>query len=165
MMAMNKTAEKKRILAAPCGLYCGACSIYVAGKRGDAEFLETAATGLADYLGHPVEPKELACEGCLSDVLAVHCRECQLRDCALSKKITHCAQCVDFPCPQITEFNNDEFAHHSEVIESIRRQQQIGLDAWIEEQQVRWRCAVCGHVSGWYAVQCYNCDNVLNKHF
>ena len=32
--------DKKRNVAAPCGLYCGACMVYRANKRGDSEFLE-----------------------------------------------------------------------------------------------------------------------------
>ena len=32
--------ENKRNLAASCGLYCGACIIYRANKRGDSESLE-----------------------------------------------------------------------------------------------------------------------------
>ena len=57
--------QEQQNLAAPCGLYCGACLIYVAGRRGDSERLEQIAKGMAQYLGRPVEVEDLACEGCL----------------------------------------------------------------------------------------------------
>jgi len=64
--------ERKHLekLAAPCGLYCGACSIIAAVRTGDPQLLELIAGGVAKYLGHPVEVKDLTCEGCLSDVRA-----------------------------------------------------------------------------------------------
>ncbi len=45
------TRQEKNKLAAPCGLYCGACSIYVAGKRGDTKQLEQMLPGLSQYSG------------------------------------------------------------------------------------------------------------------
>jgi hypothetical protein len=137
--------ERKHLenLAAPCGLYCGACSILAAGRKNDPKVMELIAMGVADYLGHPVEVKDLACEGCHSDVVAIMCRECELRACALLKGLTHCSQCADFPCQQIIDFNNDDFRHHSKVLDNIRRQRDIGIDAWIKEQDERWRCPKC----------------------
>jgi len=152
-------------LAAPCGLYCGACSILAAVRRGDPQLLELIAGGVAKYLGHPVEVKDLTCEGCLSDVRAIMCRECNLRACAFEKGLTHCAQCADFPCQQIIDFNNDGFRHHSEVLDNIRHQQEIGIEAWVKEQEERWRCPNCSCVVDWYAGQCPDCNTTLKGHF
>ena len=157
--------HERKNLAAPCGLYCGACSILVAGKRGDSKRLEQIAKGLAEYLGQPVEVRDLACEGCLSEVVALHCRECVLAACALERGLIHCAQCSDFPCQRIIDFNNDGMRHHSEVLDNIRRQREIGIDTWIEEQEERWRCPHCGCVVDWYASQCPDCDTALAGHF
>ena len=154
-----------RDFAAPCGLYCGACSIRSAVRKGDKQLLELIAEGVGRYLGHPVEVGELECNGCLSDVRAAPCRDCEIRDCTISKGITHCAQCEDFPCRLITDFNNDDFAHHSEVLDNIRRQREIGIDAWIEEQRERWRCPACGAESDWYTAHCANCGTELKDHF
>lgn len=157
--------QEQQNLAAPCGLYCGACSIYVAGRRGDSKRLDQIATGMAQYLGRPVEVEDLACEGCLSEVIALQCRDCVLRACAFGKGLTHCAQCSDFPCQQIIAFNNDGMPHHSEVLDNIQRQQVIGIDAWLEEQEERWRCPHCGCAVDWYASQCLDCDTTLAGHF
>lgn len=157
--------EDTKNLAAPCGLYCGACSIYQAAKRNDAEFLAAAATGITEMMGIPAEAGDLQCEGCLSEVRAIQCRECLLRDCALSRDLTHCSSCNDFPCQQIIDFNNDEFAHHSEVLENIRRQRQTGIHAWVDEQRKRWVCPKCGESTEWYAGQCHFCGTELEDHF
>jgi len=159
------TDQEQQNPAAPCGLYCGACSIYVAGRRGDSKRLEQIAKGMAQYLCQPVEVEDLACEGCLSDVIALQCRDCVLRACAFGKGLIHCAQCSDFPCQQIIAFNNDGMPHHSEVLNNIRRQRVIGIDAWIEEQEKRWRCPHCGCEVEWYASQCPDCGTTLAEHF
>lgn len=157
--------QEQQNLAAPCGLYCGACSIYVAGRRGDSKRLEQIARVMAEYLGRPVEGKDLACEGCLSEVIALQCRDCVLRACAFEKGLTHCAQCSDFPCQRIIAFNNDGMRHHSEVLDNIRCQWIIGIGAWIEEQKERWRCLHCGCAVDWYASQCPDCGTTLAGHF
>ncbi len=162
---MRENSENSELLTAPCGLYCGACSIYQAVKRNDSEFLTAAAAGITEMMGIPAEAGNLQCEGCLSEVRAVQCRECLLRDCAFSKGLMHCASCDDFPCQQIIDFNNDEFAHHSEVLENIRHQQDISIPGWVEEQQKRWCCPNCDKSTEWYAKQCHHCGNILEGHF
>jgi len=153
-------------LAAPCGLYCGACSAYVASRRGDAERLQELSERVARYRGQNVDVKDLACDGCLSsEVIAVYCRQCVLRACAFEKGLTHCAQCSDSPCQRITDFNNDGIRHHSEVLGNIRRQREIGIDAWIKEQEARWRCPQCGCAIDWYARRCPDCDTALPRQF
>lgn len=138
-------------------------------ERVPPQLLELIAGGVAKYLGHPVKVKvkvkDLTCEGCLSDVRAIMCRECNLRTCAFEKGLTYCAQCADFPCQQIIDFNNDGFRHHSEVLDNIRRQQEIGIDAWVKEQEERWCCPNCSCVVDWYAGQCPDCNTTLKGHF
>lgn len=159
---MDGCENDLRKLAAPCGLYCGACSILAGVRRNDRTFLEMAALGVAEYLGHPVKAEDLQCEGCFSSVLAVSCRDCPIRQCALSRGLTGCAECGDFPCPVITAFNNDGMPHHAEVLENIRRWREIGVGAWAAEQDRRWRCAACGHPTDWYAVKCHRCGAALS---
>jgi len=155
------TGQEQRNLAVPCGLYCGACSIYIAGKRGDYKRLEQMAGSLSEYVGRVLEARDLTCEGCLSEVVAAHCRDCVLRSCAFEKGYIHCAECSVFPCQQITDFSNDGMLHHGEVLDNIRRQRDIGIDAWIQEQEAGWRCPHCGCAVDWYASQCLDCGTTL----
>jgi hypothetical protein len=164
-MSMERKKGGSRHFVAPCGLYCGACSIRAAVKGGDIALLELIALGVGKHLGHAVAAKDLVCEGCLSDVLGAPCRQCAIRDCAVSRGITHCSQCGDFPCQTIADFNNDGMAHHAEVLDNIRRQREVGIDSWLREQQERWRCPACGCETNWYAGKCSKCGGALEGHF
>ena len=157
--------KEKRILVAPCGLYCGACSIRSAYNRHDSELLKAMADGVSLYLGHKVDAKDLACKGCLSDVVSISCRECKMRDCAVAKRLSRCSECPDSPCELIKSFNDDGLPHHAEVLKNIERQKEIGIDAWIEEQDKRWCCRSCGALSDWYAANCLACGAALEGHF
>lgn len=175
--------KKKRKLAAPCGLFCGACMIYLANKRGDTAFLTQLKEQFRAMLSN-LEPGQLppgmpatkknfdsgqlqkalqdekgmwCCEGCLSDMLALPCRICGLRECAQEKGLTNCSQCADMPCQQSIDFNNDGLPHHAEVLANLKRQKEIGIDAWIDEQEEKWHCAKCGSPIGWYDTECPNC--------
>jgi len=175
--------EQKQRLAAPCGLYCGACSIYRANQRGDTAMLEQIAqafSGLEGELTPGMPPvrkdcdvsevqkqvvgvESATCEGCLSDVVAFPCRICGFRECASEKGVTNCSKCADTPCQWVVDFNNDGLPHHSEVLSNIQRQKDIGIDSWIAEQEERWRCPACGCAVDWYAAQCPDCGVDLNN--
>ena len=43
--------QEKREVAAPCGLYCGACSTYIARKRGDKAALNAMAKRITGSRG------------------------------------------------------------------------------------------------------------------
>ena len=88
-----------------------------------------------------------------------------MRDCAVEKGITYCTQCSDFPCQTIIDFNNDGRPHHSEVLINVRRQQEIGIDAWLDEQEKRWRCLNCRCIIEWYDTECPQCTTILPKQF
>ena len=150
---------------APCGLYCGACSIRAAYSRNDTVLLNAMADGVSLYLGHKVEAKDLACEGCLSDVVSISCRECKMRECAAAKGLTRCSECHDAPCELIKSFNDDGLPHHAEVLKNLKRQREIEIDAWIGEQDKRWRCPKCSAGTDWYAGKCTQCGADLSAHF
>ena len=130
-----------------------------------SELLKAMADGVAMYLGHEVDIEDLACGGCLSDMLAAPCRECRIRDCALDRGYAGCTECDDFPCERIKNFNDDGLPHHSEVLKNIRRQKEIGVDSWLKEQAERWRCPSCAAGTDWYAGHCSEWDNVLGGAF
>jgi hypothetical protein len=152
-------------LIAPCGLYCGACSVRFATKQNDSDLLNMIAASVNEYLGHPVEMKDLECDGCLSDVVAVMCRECKMRDCVLSKGLKHCSECGEVPCQKIIDFQNDGMVHHSEVVKSIHRHREIKETKWEIEQEERWRCEHCGETIHWYAGTCKFCGEALKNRF
>ena len=62
-----------RQLAAPCGLYCGVCAIYIAHRDDNLKFKERL-TGL-----YGVGMDDLHCKGCLSDDVFLYCRVCPIK--------------------------------------------------------------------------------------
>ena len=144
-------------LAAVCGLYCGACSLYRACRDDNQERLEEVRQLISSRA--QVTPDDLQCDGCLAQGhLAPFCQQCEIRQCPGDKPgINRCSDCPDFPCSLVTEFNNDGVRHHAEVMENIRRQREIGVDEWLQEEYERWRCQFCGVSLEWYAKTCYRC--------
>jgi hypothetical protein len=182
--------ENKRNLAAPCGLYCGACVIYRANKRGDSESLAQIKEQFTELLSNlkegqalPLMPltkggfdlarvqreireeASMCCKGCLSDVLAIPCRICGIRECAQGRGLTNCSQCPDMPCQLVIDFNNDGMPHHGEALVNLERQKEIGIDAWLVEQGERWCCVQCGSPLSWYDVECPDCHTTKNRTF
>ena len=141
-----------RDLAGVCGLYCGACSMYRSRVDGNTRRLDKIIQS------RQMKPEDAVCQGCGAEVRSLYCRNCQLRQCAVDKGFTTCAQCPEAPCPKLTAFNNDGIEHHNGVLDSIRRQQEIGLDAWLADQQSFWRCPNCGAPTDWYTSWCFRCS-------
>jgi ribosomal protein L37E len=109
-----------------CGLYCGACPLYL------KSIAET-------------DPAKQICLGCTSDKLAEHCQKCAIKDCAKEKGIEACGQCNAFPCDKTKGFHENMgpmgrvAERNSAIIHAA------GLTPlWSRLQQHRWTCEKCG---------------------
>lgn len=144
-------------LAAVCGLYCGACVIYRALHDNNQTRIEEFLPDISSRLGATND--NLQCDGCLSGGrLTKYCQHCAIRLCSIDKPgVTRCSDCPDFPCPLVTDFNNDGMRHHAEVLDNLQRMREIGVTAWLTEQEERWRCSHCGAPVEWYARPCFQC--------
>jgi hypothetical protein len=145
-------------LVAPCGLYCGACPMYLATIEKDDEkvkaLLQQFGAGRSNF-----KREDLLCEGCLGGgQLASFCRKCNLRACAESKpNVKRCSDCAEFPCSKITAFNNDGMLHHSEVLANLRQIKEMGMKKWTQHEEERWRCPQCRNSLSWYDATCSKC--------
>jgi len=108
-------AEEK--LAAPCGLYCGACIDYLIYKSCHGCGCEC---GKCDAIGHH--------------------RQCDIYKCCVEQRgLKACSECEDFPCSLLTQFcYNPVWLHHLPVIENLRRRRTIGTEKWLKEQEKIW---------------------------
>jgi hypothetical protein len=151
-------AKGGEYLVAPCGLYCGACSMYLATVQNSEEkinaLMKQFGGGRSSF-----KREDLLCEGCIGGgKLASFCRRCNLRECAEGKpNITRCSDCPDFPCAKITSFNNDGMQHHSEVLANLKQMKQMGIKKWTEHEQDRWTCPKCKEHLSWYDEKCPKC--------
>lgn len=137
-----------------CGLYCGACEVYLANQDGTIE--EKAKEWGMD-------PGDLQCHGCKSDVVSVYCRRCKIKSCAEAKHVGYCFECDAFPCSSLIEFSNDEHSHHSIALHNLGVMRKSGVEAWVAEQKTRWSCPQCGERFSWYDERCGQCGSALRN--
>ncbi len=152
--------------SAPCGLYCGACTMYLAGRRNDRALLEQIAQVLTERLGQSVTADDLACDGCMAGGdLAVMCKDCDIRSCAISKEIVDCADCEKFACQVLLDFTNDGLPHHAEAISNAQSRKSKGTSKWARQEEGRWSCPSCAEPTSWYDNTCASCGTRLTRTF
>jgi hypothetical protein len=153
--AVEEGGEK---LVAPCGLYCGACPMYLATQENNEKRLESL---MQQFSAGKMQMKreDLLCDGCIGGGrVASFCRRCAMRSCAAGKSnVTRCSDCPDVPCAKVTNFNNDGMQHHSEVLENLRHIREMGIGRWTKYEEDRWRCPQCKGKLSWYDKACPKC--------
>lgn len=145
--------EVKKELLAPCGLYCGVCSIYIAHRDNNLKFKEKL---LPVYKAFAKSVDDIACTGCLSDgeVFPV-CRVCAIKKCTKEKSIEGCHKCDDFPCKFI---NNFPIPVGKKVIHrTIPYWGEWGTEKFIEDEEKRYQCPECGNSLFRGAKRCNKC--------
>jgi hypothetical protein len=145
-------------LVASCGLYCGACPMYLATQNKDDQRVKALFQQFSSGKMN-LKMEDLLCDGCRGNGhLAAFCRKCAIRDSAAAKAKTKlCSDCSDFACSRITSFNNDGMLHHSEVLANLRQLRQVGLKDWAKREEERWGCPQCKGRISWYDATCPKC--------
>jgi hypothetical protein len=133
----------KRELITYCGLYCSLCAersripekareliaaLEIEGYPRWAKHLPEFNEFWA-FINRLVENSEKRCcksGGCGSPV-------CSIRKCAKERGVEICDQCPDFPCKRIHGIAKG----YPTLLYDAKRRQEIGVDAWIEEQEKR----------------------------
>ena len=92
-------------LIAYCGLDCSGCPIHRATLEPDVSRRQTMRAEIAgmctEHYGMNLRPADVSdCDGCRveSGRLFSGCAQCQIRRCAMEKKLSSCAFCLDYPC-------------------------------------------------------------------
>ncbi len=145
--------EIKKELLAPCGLYCGVCSIYIADRDNNTKFkgvLKNLYTGIVE------SAEEIRCTGCRSEgILFKYCQDCQIRDCIIEKNYESCHQCDEWPCKYIKRF---PIPVGKKVIKrAIPEWRDLGTEKWVESELDRYKCPECGNSLFRGAKRCNKC--------
>ena len=138
-------------LVSACGLYCGACGIYLATQENDTEKLLQYAIVLNQSLN------ETFCDGCRADRKSAHCScMCSFIKCTFEKGIDFCGACPEFPCKELTDFQS-KMPHRVEILQSQNRLKEIGTEQWLIEMKENYSCPQCNTVNSAYDMACRSC--------
>jgi len=148
MQGWTEEEIRTRDLMAPCGLYCGACGVYIATRDGN-EKLKAVMGKL-----YGTKPEETECLGCMQPdppkKLYSFCETCKIRNCARSRGCYSCHQCKQWPCNMIENFSyvvgtrvmkraiplwRAKVAEHGDEKGSIE---------WARAECERYHCPSCG---------------------
>lgn len=150
---MEKTNQghciQDKRLAAVCGLFCPACSVFI-GSQEDPERLK----GIAERLQRPVE--ELECRGCRTEKRCFYCAGCKKTSCAAEKGIDFCGECAEYPCEELKEFQA-EMPHRIELWKSQERIKEAGYENWYMEMIDHYSCPQCHTLNSAYDIACRKC--------
>lgn len=90
---------------ASCGIDCDKCNAFIATKNDDNSLREATAKEWSVQYNHAFKPEDINCSGCREDGAKIgHCNVCTVRKCAISKNLTHCGECPQFPCKVLSDF-------------------------------------------------------------
>jgi len=123
-------------LLAPCGLCCRYCAVRQAHLAGDRAMQEKLAAFFK------VKPREVACQGCMSQERLFFCQSCGIRECAVGKELTGRHECAEFPGRLIEDFPVP--AGRAIMLEAVPRWREVGTRAWLQEERARHTCPECG---------------------
>ncbi|QTA78395.1 DUF3795 [Desulfonema limicola] len=136
-------------LAAVCGLYCEACTFFIATKE-DPERLKRLAKQFQ------LSEDDVKCYGCRSDKRLPYCQECKMSACAAEKGIDFCSQCNDYPCYDLKQFQSKR-PHRKELWDNLDRIKAIGYKQWLKEIKKHYTCPQCSTINSAYDLKCRKC--------
>ena len=133
-------------LAAPCGIYCGACRAYLTRKK------------------NLFKEKKLkhGCQGC-----RIRNKNCTFikKDCPpiRKKEMEFCHECSKFPCDNLKKLD-DTYLNRYNVspIGNLKRLREVGLEIWLKEKEQLYNCPKCGGEISVHDSECFDCGYKTN---
>jgi hypothetical protein len=155
----SSSSTLNKDLVSACGLYCGACGIYIATQENDTEKLLQYAIVLNQSLD------ETFCDGCRADRKSAHCsRMCSFIKCTFEKGIEFCGPCPEFPCRKLKDFQSG-MPHRFEILESLNRMKELSRENWLIEMKENYSCPQCNTVNIAYDMACRKCGYTPGSRF
>jgi len=137
-MTLNTTPINYRGMIAPCGMNCGIC------------------------IGHVREKKP--CGGCFKkedENKPKHCRSCSIANCELLEKTESgfCFDCEKYPCARLKRLDKRYRTKYGmSMIDNLEYIKLFGLERFIQNEEKKWACPVCGAGLCVHRDFCLNCN-------
>ncbi len=147
----KKEKHDGKELAAVCGLYCEACTLYIATKEDPARLKALAAR-------FQLTEEEVRCKGCRSGKKGPYCRICKMARCAGEKGIDFCVECAEYPCADLKKFQSER-PHRIELFEDLARIKAVGWERWLAGSRENHACPKCRTVNSAYDLKCRKCGH------
>jgi hypothetical protein len=161
---------QNKSLRAPCGIFCGACPIYIANRDNNGKMTNVICAVWK------TKPEDAKCYGCMQPdppkKLFGFCQKCTIRNCAKEKGIYSCHQCDKWPCGIIEKSDLVNVLPPS-IKNSVLRVMQraiplwrdmvakhgdeAGSLEWAKAEAERYHCPKCGKPLFRSAQQCGDC--------
>jgi len=89
-----------------------------------------------------------------------HLARCKIRNCGYIKesKSGFCYECEEYPCKRLKHLDKRyRLRYAMSMIENLDSIEEAGLEAFVEHEKSRWRCAECGGVINVHRGRCSSC--------
>jgi hypothetical protein len=141
--------ELDKKLAAVCGLYCEACTLFIATTEDPARL-----KALAERF--QLSEEVMKCYGCRSAKRGPYCQTCKMFACAAERGIDFCIECAEYPCSDLKQFQSER-PHRIELWDDLERIRAIGYKHWLQEISENYTCPQCRSINSAYDLKCRKC--------
>jgi hypothetical protein len=136
-------------VAAVCGLYCEACSWFIATNENPERLIR-----LAGRFNWSEEGSR--CHGCRSGTRLPYCQQCKMAACAAEQGMDFCSECAGYPCDELKTFQA-ALPHRIELYDNLERIRSVGYEQWLREIRAHYTCPSCRTINSAYDLQCREC--------
>ena len=140
-------------------MYCGACDVYRAYRDGGKKLLD-----LAKELN--CAPGVVRCEGCQADTQTRPGGDCVIIACQEERGLTYCYQCEEYAagtCESFAQVSGDYAAAGLSLRDNLTAIQAGEVEAWLADQDRRWRCVSCGQPIDCWEQKCHWCGDAARR--
>ncbi|PVX24024.1 MAG: hypothetical protein CW716_10925 [Candidatus Bathyarchaeum sp.] len=136
---MPKQFEAKQI--AQCGINCKTC---------------------IDFFGYTMagtKRKHGCCSGCRTRNSSCAFIKQKCKRVKAKEHVDYCFECSDFPCEALTKLDQTyRKKYDMSLIENLNNMKAVGMDKYLESEEQKWKCSVCGGVVCVHTKKCYACN-------
>jgi hypothetical protein len=147
----NRSVDDDTKLAAVCGLFCEACTLYIATTE-DPDRLKWMSERFQ------LSEEEMRCYGCRAEKRGPYCQTCKMFACAAEKGIDFCVDCQDYPCSDLKQFQS-QMPHRNELWDDLERIKSVGYKKWLKENREKYTCPQCQTINSAYDLKCRKCGH------